>query len=297
MKKILLLLTLGMLLCTTGMAKRVGVYCFLAENGEQIYEDENMQLLVGKLDANNVGVVVVNKTDKVLYIDKANSFLYLNGETNSYFKNSAYSTGQSNSTGASMNMGGLAKSMGIGGVAGGALSGLTIGGGSTATNTTTVFEQRVIGVAPRTSQVLTTLKFTESMNQVYLKPGNPTHWGGSKGKFIDPNTGQKKKFEIGDSFSYSFQQTPFAIRATVKYSLSESFPEEACTMATAGNYIEHIVIDNKDGVKKSGVSLPYCSQYANKPYLAFQSNGSYLGWYIYTVSLIGCIVIPIAIVL
>ncbi|MBR0037067.1 MAG: hypothetical protein IJP70_05445 [Bacteroidales bacterium] len=281
MKKILILFAFALMLCTAAQAKRVGVYCFFADNGEQLYEDENIQLYVGKLaDGQSVGngakgtssksggktgVVIVNKTNKVIYIDKANSFFTLNGETKSYFQNAAYSTGQSTSTGASMNMGGLAKSMGIGGVAGGALSGLTVGGGSTATNTTTIFEQRVIGIAPGTAQVLTEVSTRKSLSEAYIKGGGD---GLSKATFNSP----REKLRLGAARHYTAYQSPLSVKASIKYSLKETFEEESSVMATAGNFIEHIVIDNHKGLKDAGADLRYCAPYREKNCCAYKAN-------------------------
>ena len=44
-------------------AKRVGVYCFFADNGAHLYEDENVKLAVGMSDANVLSVIIVNKTE------------------------------------------------------------------------------------------------------------------------------------------------------------------------------------------------------------------------------------------
>lgn len=270
MKKFLYLLVLGLTLCTTATAKKVGVYCFFADNGEQVYEDENVQLLVGKIDDSRVGVVVINKTDKVLYIDKANSFLYYNGETKTYFQNAAYSSGTVNSSGASMNMGALASGMGIGGGVGRALSGLTVGGGTSVNNTTTIFEQRVIGIAPKTAQVLTEMQLSSSLSTKQIIPGSKLN----KGRFVNP----KEKFTLGAVRRYTSLNSPLSIKATIKYCLNENFQDDESVMATAGNFVEGIVIDNHKGLKRSDVALPYCAPYAGKSCYGFRSNTSYSGY-------------------
>ena len=234
-----------------------------------MYEDENVQLLVGKIDDSRVGVVVINKTDKVLYIDKANSFLYYNGETKTYFQNAAYSSGTVNSSGASMNMGALASGMGIGGGVGRALSGLTVGGGTSTNNTTTIFEQRVIGIAPKTAQVLTEMQLSSSLSTKQIQQGSSS----TKGRFLNP----KEIFTLGAVRRYTALNSPLSIKATIKYCLNENFQDNESVMATAGNFIEGIVIDNHKGLKRSDVELPYCAPYVGKSCYAFKSNTSNAG--------------------
>ncbi len=275
MKK--LLLSLGFcLLAIAGQAKRVGVYCFFADNGSQLYEDANIRLVVGLDDKNTLNVVVVNKTDKILFIDKAGSFLYFNGNTESYFTNAAYTTGNSSTGGAALNLGGAARAAGINGLAGGLLSGTTIGGSNTQSNTTTVFEQRVIGIAPMSSQVITTMTVTESLSKNYIEKGVygfGDGFGGQLGRFVDPFTKQKEKFEIGNHKTYTENASPLSVKASVKYSLNEYFPEDETSVATASNFIEHIVIDNRKALKHSDASLPYCAPYLNRQCSAFGSGG------------------------
>lgn len=269
MKKILIYLFLC-LLGTSAFAKKVGAYCFFADNGSQLFEDENVKLGVIVTNVNELSVVIVNKTDKVLYIDKANSFIYTNGNTESLFTNAAYSSGSTTGGGASVNLGGAARAMGIGGIAGGLLSGTTVGGGSSSTNTTTIFEQRVIGVAPQSAQTLKTISIYSSLSNNFIKTGS---YGGSKGKFINPQTGVRTKFKTGDSRNYTEDASPLCVKASVKYSMNENFTEDSSSQVTSSNFIEHVVIDNYKGVKKGDTPLPYCTPYQEKSRFAFRSGG------------------------
>ena len=254
-------------------AKRVGVYCFFADNGAHLYEDENVKLAVGMSDANVLSVIIVNKTENVLFIDKANSFLYLNGATNSYFTNAAYTTGKTTDTGAAVNLGGVANSMGLGGgFLGGLLGGTTIGGGTTTTNTTTVYEQRVIGIAPRSAQALTNLRISSNLASNFLDKGS-YGLGGKLGAFIDPYTKTSDKFKVGKSRTYTEGASPLSVKASIKYCLKESFDEELTSTATASNFIENIVVDNKKGLKKTDANLPYCLPFQGKSRYAFGSGG------------------------
>ena len=183
MKKFIFMLLGFCLLSLTISANKVGVYCFFADNGSHLYEDNNIKLGVVVTNVNEISVIVVNKTNNVLYIDKANCFIYTNGNTESLFSNAAYSTGTTSGGGAAVNLGGAARALGIGGVAGGLLSGTTVGGGSSSTNTTTIFEQRVLGVAPQSAQTLKTIKIYNNLSSDYLTTGS---YGSEKGKFVNP---------------------------------------------------------------------------------------------------------------
>ena len=270
MKKFIFMLLGFCLLSLTISANKVGVYCFFADNGSHLYEDNNIKLGVVVTNINEISVIVVNKTNNVLYIDKANCFIYTNGNTESLFSNAAYSTGTTSGGGAAVNLGGAARALGIGGVAGGLLSGTTVGGGSSSTNTTTIFEQRVLGVAPQSAQTLKTIKIYNNLSSDYLTTGS---YGMEKGKFVNPLNKTRVKFQKGDKRDYTEDATPLCVKASVKYSTKENFADDTSAQVTSSNFIEHVVIDNYKGVKKDGIELPYCTPYINKSRFAFRTGG------------------------
>lgn len=271
MKKFLLFFALIMASMFT-MARPVGTYLFFADNGSHIFENDEIRVCVVVTGKNTLSVVIVNKTNKVLYIDKANSFLFDGEKTTCYYTNAAYTSGSLSSAGGSINLGGVANSLGIGGVAGGILSGTTLGGSNTASNSTTIFEQRIIGIAPQSAQTMSTINIFNSLSNKVITKGSYGRYG-SKGKFIDPYTGKGTKFQLGDVKTYRPEFTPLCVKASFRYCMSENFTEENSQIVTAYNFIETAVVDNKKGVKKGGIPLPYCEPYKHKSSFAFISGG------------------------
>lgn len=103
---------------------------------------------------NSSYLTVWNKTDRVIYIDKGSSFVYVNNKAQSLFSNSSYSSGSGSLGGASVNLGGVASALGIGGAAGSILGGVSVGGGRSSQSSTTVYEQRVMAIAPKAAYEL-----------------------------------------------------------------------------------------------------------------------------------------------
>ena len=295
MKKYLIILLSFCIYCLSISANKVGVYCFFADNGSHLYEDKNVKLGVAMTDIGVLSVVIVNKTNNVLYIDKANSFIYTNSNIESLFVNAVYSVGGSSGNSASLNLGGAAKALGIGGLAGGILSGTTVGGGSSTTNTTTIIEERVIRVAPQSSQKLQDIFIYSSLSSDYITTGA---FGWSKGRFIDSPYTKGKKFKKGNVRNYSENASPLSVKASIKYSTKETFTEENSYQITSSNYIEHVVIDNYKGVTKKGKKLPYCTPYLEKSCFAFRCGGmdakyaiplsiTYIGFFVWLFGTLG----------
>jgi len=256
------LLFIGLLTITMCIsARRVGAYCYFANNGSQLYEDENVKVILA-MENNNLKLAIYNKTDNVIFVDKANTFAYTNGTPETLFKNSATTTSKTNSGGASVNLGGIAGALGVGGVAGGILSAVNVGGGNSSQTGTTIYEQRVIAVAPKSINILYTWSHMRDLFIPDLTKYTDRDWGSGidakRGRFIDPTTGQKEKFDKGISRNYTEYSTPFTAKGVVRYSTEESFTTSQ--QATISNYITDIIIDSYKGVKNPSYPLPYCQQ-------------------------------------
>ena len=241
-------------------AKRVGVYCFFENTGQQLYEDDKVQVVTMCVD-NEMKVAIQNKTSEIIYIDKANSFVYINGTPISLFSNSVTTTSTAESGGTAFNMGGAARALGLGGPLGALMGATTVSGGTTTSNTTVVYEQRVLAIAPNSAEIMYTCK-------VELKPAvidKGSEWGlfkcGRNGKFIDSRTGRSEKFKIGMQRAYNQYETPFEVKFVTTYSTDENFSEKQ--LVSVDHYISDIVIDHRRMMKKKKLNVPYC-----EPYLA-----------------------------
>lgn len=265
MKKIFLLMGIC-LLCLTASAKRVGVYCFFADNGSQFYEDENVKAVIA-MEGKIGQLALYNKTDKIIYVDRANTFAYTNGQPETLFKNSATTTSHTKGQGASLNLGGVAGSLGIGGIVGGILGGATFGGGSSDQNGTTVFEQRVIAIAPKSIFVLYSWNaLKDDFDKSKVEVGGL----GQQGRFVNSNTGSKEKFRKGLSRHYEDGMSPLELRGVIKYSTEENF--NSSHLVNVSNYITDIVIDNFRGVKNVNCNLPYCHQFSERSVYSFKAG-------------------------
>lgn len=250
------LLLIGLLTITMCIsAKRVGAYCYFANNGSQLYEDENVKVILA-MENNDLKLAIYNKTDNVIFVDKANTFAYTNGTPETLFKNSATTTSNTKSGGASVNLGGIAGALGVGGVAGSILSAVNVGGGNSSQTGTTIYEQRVIAVAPKSISML--YSWSNPRDYFLTEIIKYPYKGSTRGRFIDPATGKKEKFDVGMSRSYTENHTPFFAKGVVKYSTEENFI--SARQATVSNYITDIIIDSYKGVKDLSFPLPYCQQ-------------------------------------
>lgn len=270
MKKSLLIIAACLLVCLSVSAKRVGVYCFWADNGQHLYEDESVKIVL-TVDNNSPVLAILNKTDDVVYVDRGNTFVYTNGQPQTLFKNTSTTSSNTDMGGASLNLGGLAGALGIGGVAGGILGGTTVGGGNASTQGTTVYETRVLAIAPKSVTIL--FKWVDAyifFNPNLIECGTLVE---KRDRFINPQTGEKVKVEIGMTRHYDENMPLLYLKGNVKYSKLENM--DAAKSATVTNYITDVVIDSFKGIKDMSYPLPYCQPYQGKSLYKYKSG---VGW-------------------
>ena len=184
-------------------AKRVGAYCYFANDGSQLYEDDNVKVELAMEDKNMV-LVIHNKTSEAIYVDGENSFIYNNG--------------------------GIIGSL------------------------NSVTQENALMIAPESKRVLCTWK---NLNTMFVKSLIQPDGFQSRGRFIDPTTGNKERFEKGLSRKYTKEQTPFTVRGVIKYSTNKEL--KSATKVTVSNYITDIIIDSYKGVKNPNYALPHCN--------------------------------------
>ncbi len=221
-------------------ARRVGVFSFFADDGKQIYEDENVRVVIAVND-NEPYLAVVNKTDHVIYIDKGSSFVYKNGQATCLFSNSSYSSGTGSAGGASVNLGGVASALGVGGAVGTILGGVNVGGGRSSQSSTTYYEQRVMALAPKAAYTLYT-------------------WANPSSYVSLPNPKPRKK---GRTWSFERHNTPYVIEALLRYSADESF--SSVQEVTVSDYISDVVYDKASYAKRGYLYVgPYCRLFSGR---------------------------------
>lgn len=243
MKRIIVFMLFGVA-CLNVVAKQLGVVCFFST---ETVEDEFVKIELRE-DGSSFGwglsVLVTNKTDKTIYIDKANSFMVAGGNSLTWFKNSAKTTMNSSNVGVSVNAGSIARAAGVGGALGTALDGINVGSGSQNGTGTTVYEQRVIAIAPHGS--MTTYRISglaHYIDERIMDAGVKTvssYKAVKPGSFINPLTGEKEKFKKKKMRHYEKSGTPLALQTIVKYSLSEGF--ETSRSITLEDYVTDVYI-------------------------------------------------------
>lgn len=198
-----ILLIIGLFVLVLGAsAKRVGAYCYFANDGSQLYEDDNVKVELA-MESKNLVLVIHNKTSEAIYVDGENSFIYNNG--------------------------GIVGSL------------------------NSVTQENALMIAPESKRVLYTWK---NLNTMFVKSLIQPDSGDSRGRFIDPTTGYKERFEKGLSRKYTKEETPFTVRGVIKYSTNKEL--KSATKVTVSNYITDIIIDSYKGVKNPNYALPHC---------------------------------------
>lgn len=253
MKKTFLFLLFA-LCCFSAEARYVGVFLYFADDGKQIYEDENVRVAIA-MEKNQPCLAILNKTDRVIYLDKGSSFVYKNGTATCLFSNSAYSSGTGSTGGASVNLGGVAGALGIGGSAGNLLSGVNVGGGQSTHSSTTYYEQRVMAIAPKAFYKL----YTWDVYHIELD--------------------NRKPRIKGRTWSYDLHNTPYVINASLRYSFDENL--SAIQEASVYNYISNAVYDKASYARHGDLYTgTYCRQFDGRNGMCYTSgsrNGLLIG--------------------
>lgn len=117
-----------------------------------------------------LAVTVTNRTDKTVYLDLANCFLVKEGLAEPYYVPSSTSSTNGTATGGGVSLGAIANAVGIGGTLGTLAGGVSVGGGSSSSNTTVTYSQRVIPIPTKSSVCIGTKEITlnNTVKQYYM---------------------------------------------------------------------------------------------------------------------------------
>ena len=125
--------------------------CVFGVSKNSVMSNEDIEIIIMPTFRNfRYNILIVNKTDKTLYIDKGNSFRVSKDENFCYYNSGTQiSSNKGSGVGTSVNLGGIANAIGVGGVAGAIANGINVGGGRNQSSTKTYGQQRVIVLPPR----------------------------------------------------------------------------------------------------------------------------------------------------
>ncbi len=270
MKKIYL--TLLALFCTFSMTfgAQIGVYCFMAATGKEIYQDRNITAHILLTNNGTALLEVENHSDSIIFIDRGRSFSWINGESAPMFM--PQSNTESQTYGHSTIDNDTPYSMAV------IIS-------ESHTYSYTVYDQRILPIAPHGKGVVYAWNSLKNLlNSHIIDIGNDGGWFRyhCRGRFRDTGA----RFEKGDYRNYTDYDTPLRISADLEYSFDESGSDRHD--AHVADYVSRISIGPRDGVSKNGVLL--YNDASTSPCFAFRSGkpfGHSVGEFLSVASIVG----------
>lgn len=175
---------------------------------------------------------VKNKQNKTLYLDLGNTFYVSQGQPVCYYIPTATTTSSGSSGGGSLNLGAVAGALGVGGAVGTLASGISVGGGSSKSTSTTTYSQRVIGIPPYAT--------------VQLSP-KPLYPDKSYPVFNFSSDCEGGTMMVGDNYTYAEETSPLQMSFILAYSEMENCE---CTKSAPVNLYIRQLLGYRDGVVK-----------------------------------------------
>lgn len=176
---------------------------------------------------------VKNKQNKTLYLDLGNTFYVSQGKPVCYYIPTASTTSSGSSGGGSLNLGAVAGALGVGGAVGTLASGISVGGGSSKSTSTTTYSQRVIGIPPYAT--------------VQLSP-KPLYPDKSYPVFNFSSDCEGGTMMVGDNYTYAEETSPLQMSLILAYSETENC--ERTKSAPINLYIRQLL-----GYHERGLSI------------------------------------------
>lgn len=172
-------------------------------------------------------VNVRNKSSRTIYIDLGNTFYVSAGQSVCYYVPASTTTEQGSQSGISVNLGSVTDALGIGGVAGTLANGINVGGGSTNSNATTTYSQRVVAVPPMGAINLspqymfgyTPRKETKILSKGLIVGGD-SYYGSFVSVFFLKDS-DKGPMLLGDRYRYTEENSPLQVSNILAYSFKE----------------------------------------------------------------------------
>ncbi len=193
-------------------------------------------------------IKVINKTSKPIYIDKRNCFrVAMDGTSKCYYDaTKQISVNKGGESGASIGLGSLAGALGIGGAIGQAVSGVSVGGATNSSITTTHTQQRFIAIPPYGSSNL-----SEEIRYYKFH-----HFRADEEYYIDEAERIRRYLPLemvlkrgmvkcGEYVEYSEELSPWKCNFYITYSKDQSF--DTYSILNVGLYLHELIGDNGEG--------------------------------------------------
>lgn len=243
----------------SGQAKRLFCQFGIAPSSQLANKDVELHCAISSIPIGGdiglfermVSVTVKNLTTHTLFIDLGNSFFTRGHESTSYYVPTSTSNTSGGSTGLGINMGAVSSALGVGGVVGQIASGTTVGGEKTHSTTTTTYSQRIVSIPPMSSKSIC----KEMLFPVGCEVGYDGYISSRKSinyrryfQFM-----QRTKCEVGETLSFTPDNSPVTLGVFVTYSFDENCNESA--NMRINYYVNRIIGYSKlNGIRKE---VPY----------------------------------------
>lgn len=172
-------------------------------------------------------VKVRNKSSNTIYLDLGNTFYVYAGQSVCYYVPTSTTTAHGSQGGIGVSLGAVTGALGVGGVVGTLANGVSVGGGSTKSTTTTTYSQRVVAVPPMGSIDLASqymfgnTQYNESRTLVKgLAVSGASNYGSFVGVYF-PKDSEKGAMLFGDRYVYTEENSPLQLSTILAYSFKE----------------------------------------------------------------------------
>lgn len=286
-------------ICLSVEAKRVGVYCYLSGNELSSSSDGRLRTSLVVTPTGGAVVEIENLTDEIVFVNRGNSFVFVNGQSAPMFIPSSQSESHTVMEGTTERV----------------WRDMSWINGEAHTNSQTVFERRILPVAPHGRTVLFAWN---DLPRLLRNDIIETHYKGQgtmcrKGRFLtfgDDDEQAKngsvytlgEKFRKGDYRHYQPDSSPLTLGVDIQYSFDDplqynynhnSTQQEGTHeryRTTVFDYVETIAIGSYEGVGKDGrLATNYPPMGQGRPCFAFR-NGRNASYEIGTIAALGALV-------
>ena len=253
----LLALLVFLSVSSAASASRVGVYCSFAKGAASVSDNGKVRTWISLSTDGEALLQVENLADEIVYVDRGNSFSYVNGASAPLFIPSTDTESHTFERGVLKDIG----------------HGISWMRGESHTATRTVFDMRVLPVAPHGVSVVYVWKNLAQMlrpDVVLTGKEDALLRYHCKGRFAD----SQKTFKKGDERSYTPETTPLLLSAQLSYTFKDitSEQKEAVPLlrASVTDYVSHIRVGSCRGARQYSTAAPgFC-------FLSGKSKGSIL---------------------
>ena len=216
-------------------ARRVGVYCYMSGTGSEVCHDGNVEVRLVLSPAGHAIVEIENLTDKVIFVDRGRSFAWVNGQSVTMFVPSSHTETHTQGYGTVEHD----------------IRHVTWISGESHTNSQTVYDRRIMPVAPHgTTVVYEWCRLPQLMRKDMIRVGRGAFLSPSTAAGVATDTGSSKKFKKGDRRTYAAEASPLTLAADVQYSLNEDGSQPVRAYVT--DYVSSVVVGGSEGVGKDG---------------------------------------------